>query len=458
MLYERMVERERQGTPVRIGLIGIGTFGTQIAGQIHHMPGMRLAVIADLRVEAAAAVMAAGSNAAAEPLRAASADQVAEAVAAGTPVVTADADALIGSPVDIVIEATGLVEVAVRHAYRAILARKHLAMVTVEADVLVGYHLRKLAEAAGVIYSLAYGDEPALAAELCDWARTLGFRLVAAGKGTRFTHSFRKMNPDDVPRVYGFTGKDYNAQMFGSFLDGTKHSIEVVALANMTGLQPDVRGLHFPTADLREIPDVLASKEKGGILEREGVVEAVSAIHPDDTFVERSIRGGLFAVIDGPTPEINESLASYGDITGMIIGKRSGYAMIYRPQHFVGHEMPLGLARMAVLGDDVGAPICRAAEVVAAAKRPLRAGETLDGEGGYTVYGMAERHDAARAENLVPMALTHGAVARADIAEDEMISFANVEVPPSLSLSLWQVQEQQEASSFPPIDDTRGDL
>ncbi len=447
MLYERMVERERQGTPVRIGLIGIGTFGTQIAGQIRHMPGMRLAVIADLRVDAAAAVMAAGSNAAAEPLRAASADQVAEAVAAGTPVVTADADALIASPVDIVIEATGLVEVAVRHAYRAILARKHLAMVTVEADVLVGYHLRKLAEAAGVIYSLAYGDEPALAAELCDWARTLGFRLVAAGKGTRFTHSFRKMNPDDVPRVYGFTGKDYNAQMFGSFLDGTKHSIEVVALANMTGLQPDVRGLHFPTADLREIPDVLASKEKGGILDREGVVEAVSAIHPDDTFVERSIRGGLFAVIDGPTPEVNESLASYGDITGMIIGKRSGYAMIYRPQHFVGHEMPLGLARMAVLGDDVGAPTCRAAEVVAAAKRPLRAGETLDGEGGYTVYGLAERHDAARAESLVPMALTHGAVARADIAEDEMITFDNVEVPPSLSLSLWQVQEQQESSS-----------
>ena len=383
MLYERMVERERQGTPVRIGLIGIGTFGTQIAGQIRHMPGMRLAVIADLRVEAAAAVMAAGSNAAAEPLRAASPDQVAEAVAAGTPVVTADADALIGSPVDIVIEATGLVEVAVRHAYRAILARKHLAMVTVEADVLVGYHLRKLAEAAGVIYSLAYGDEPALAAELCDWARTLGFRLVAAGKGTRFTHSFRKMNPDDVPRVYGFTGKDYNAQMFGSFLDGTKHSIEVVALANMTGLQPDVRGLHFPTADLREIPDVLASKEKGGILEREGVVEAVSAIHPDDTFVERSIRGGLFAVIDGPTPQINESLASYGDITGMIIGKRSGYAMIYRPQHFVGHEMPLGLARMAVLGDDVGAPIL-----------PRRGG------GGRREAAVASRRDTRRRRRL----------------------------------------------------------
>lgn len=448
MLYERMIEREQQGTPVLIGLIGIGTFGAQIAGQIRHMPGMRLAAIADLRMEAAAAVLNASSGT--DSLQATSAEQVSEAVTTGIPVVTTDANALIDSPVDIVIEATGLVEVGVRHAYRAILARKHLAMVTVEADVLVGYHLHKLAKAAGVIYSLAYGDEPSLAAELCDWARTLGFRLVAAGKGTRFTQSFRKMNPDDVPRVYGFSGKDYNAQMFGSFLDGTKHAIEVVALANMTGLQPDKRGLHFPTADLREIPDVLASKNKGGILEREGVVEAISAIHPDDTLVERSIRGGLFAVVDGPTPQINESLASYGDITGMIIGKRSGYAMIYRPQHFVGHEMPIGLARMALMGDDVGAPRYRSAEVVAAAKRPIRAGETLDGEGGYTVYGMADRHEAARSQNLVPMALTHGAVTKTDLAEDEMITFNNVEVPPSLSLSLWQLQEQlQEQQESP---------
>ena len=446
MLYERMVERERAGTPVRIGLIGVGTFGAQIAGQIRHVPGMRLAAIADLRVDAAAAAIGSGADASAgPPLRAGSADQVAEAVAAGTPVVTADAGALIDSPVDIVVEATGVVEAGVRHAYRAILARKHVAMVTVEADVLVGCHLRKLAEAAGVIYSLAYGDEPALAAELCDWARTLGFRLVAAGKGTRFTPSFRKLDPDDVPRVYGFSGTDYNARMFGSFLDGTKHAIEMVALANVTGLPPDVRGLHFPTADLRDIPDVLAAKDRGGILNREGVVEAVSAIHPDDTFVERSLRGGLFAVIDGPTPQINASLASYGDITGMVIGKRSGYAMIYRPQHFIGHEMPIGLARMAVLGDDVGAPTRRAAEVAAAAKRPLRAGETLDGEGGYTVYGLAERRAAARAGRLVPMALTHGAVAAADIAEDEPITFDNVRVPPSLSLSLWQVQEQTAA-------------
>jgi len=141
-----------------------------------------------------------------------------------------------------------------------------------------------------VLYSMAYGDEPALAYELWDWARALGFRVVAAGKGTRFLSSFRKYNPDDVPSKYGFTGDDFNAQMFGSFLDGTKHAIEMTALANATGLVPDVRGMHFPSADLRELPDVLCSVEKGGILQQEGVVEAVSAIYPDETPVERDLR------------------------------------------------------------------------------------------------------------------------------------------------------------------------
>ena len=445
MLHERMAELERADTPVKVGLIGVGTFGAQLAGQILHMQGMRMSVICDLRTDLAASVLGGGNPV--DVLLAESDEQVMTAVAEGTPVVTASAGALIASSVDIVIEATGLVEVGVEHAYRAILARKHVAMVTVEADVLVGYHLRELAHAAGVIYSLAYGDEPALAAELCDWANTLGFRVVCAGKGTRFTPSFRKLNPDDVPRVYGFTGSDYNAQMFGSFLDGTKHAIECVALANMTGLRPDRRGLHFPTADLRDIPDVLCGKNKGGLLEQEGAVDAVSAIHPDDTFVERTIRGGLFAVIDGPTPATNESLASYGDITGMIIGKKSGYAMIYRPQHFIGHEMPLGLARMGVLGIDVGAPLHRAAEVVAAAKKPLQPGDELDGEGGFCVYGLAERADVARADRLVPMALTQGAVVTKPIAEDEMISFDNVEVRSSLALDLWRVQQRRPADS-----------
>ncbi len=339
------------------------------------------------------------------------------------------------------VEATGNAEVGAQHGYSAIMEKKHLVMVTVEADVLVGYVLKRLADNAGVIYSLAYGDEPALAAELCDWAMALGFRVIAAGKGTRFIEEFRKANPDDVPRMYGFSGKDYNAKMFCSFLDGTKHAIEMAALSNMTGLVPDVRGMHFPTVDLREIPDKLSLKGKGGILEREGVVEAISAIHPDGSFVERSIRGGLYAVIEGMTPFPIESLGSYGEIIGMIIGKKSKQAMIYRPQHFVGHEVPISIARMMLYGESTGAPIGHVSEVVAAAKKNLKSGTILDGEGGYTVYGIIEKADMARAERLLPVGLTEGAEVVHEIPEDGMITYDNVRLRESFTLNLRRLQD-----------------
>jgi predicted homoserine dehydrogenase-like protein len=335
------------------------------------------------------------------------------------------------------------VEVAARHGYQAIQAHKHVVMVTVEADVLVGYRLKQLADEQGVVYSLAYGDEPALAYELWDWAKTLGFHVVAVGKGTRFLPSFRKANPDDVPRLYGFTGKDYNAQMFGSFLDGTKHAIEMAALANATGLLPDVRGMHFQPIDLRAMPDTLALKAKGGILESEGVVEAVSAAYPDGSPVERNLRGGLFAIFSAEDSYAMDSLASYGEITGMITGQRSKQAMIYRPQHFVGHEMPIGIARMMLTGRAIAAPIGHTAEVVAAAKKPLAPGTILDGEGGYTVYGLLEKASIAREQQLVPMGLTAGAEVIRAIPEDGLLTDADVRLPESFA---WRLRKEQDVS------------
>ena len=383
MLYHRLRELDERGDTIQVGLIAAGTFGTQIATQVAHAAGMRIAAIAEL--DAAKALRAydqagiAGDQVATAEIP----QDIDAAIAAGRPAVTANAQAMMESGVDVVIEATGNVEAGAAHARYAIGQGKHVVMVTVEADVVVGLQLKQLADAAGVLYSAAYGDEPALALELWDWASALGFRVIAAGKGTRFKTSFRKANPDDVPRMYGFTGQDYNAQMFGSFLDGTKHAIEMAALANMSGLVPDVRGMHFPSADLREIPDKLCRRDKGGILEDEGVVEAVSAIDEDEVAVERSLRGGLYCVVDGRVPAIIESLKSYGEIIGMIIGQRSGYAMIYRPQHWIGHEMPITVARIMLDGTTCGHPIGQSAEVVAAAKKPLPAGTVLDGEGGY---------------------------------------------------------------------------
>lgn len=441
MLYEFLREREQKRQPIQVGIIGAGTFGTQITAQVCRMAGMRVAAVVDLNPERALQALGKGGVAREQTLSAETPEGIDAAIDQGRPAITRSAAALFASRADVVIEATGHVDVAAKHGYQAIQAKKHIVMVTVEADVLIGLRLKQLADAQGVIYSLAYGDEPALAYELWDWARTLGFQVVAAGKGTRFLPSFRKANPDDVPRLYGFTGKDYNAQMFGSFLDGTKHAIEMAALANATGLVPDVRGMHFQPIDLRELPNVLAPKAKGGILESEGVVEAVSAAHPDGSPVERNLRGGLFAIFRAEDSYAMDSLASYGEITGMIVGERSRQAMIYRPQHFVGHEMPLGVVRMLLAQRAIAAPIGHTAEVVAAAKKKLTPGTILDGEGGYTVYGLLEKASVARAENLVPMGLTAGAEIIREIPEDGLITYDDVRLPESFALRLRQEQD-----------------
>lgn len=445
MLFEQLRRRESQGRPIRMGVIGAGTFGTQIVAQTCRMQGMRVSAVAELDLERARRALALGGIQGERVREAETSSAINDAIRNDSAAITADASLLMESEIDVVIEATGHVNAGTTHACQAIEAKKHVVMVTVEADIVVGHLLKQKADAAGVMYSMAYGDEPALACELWDWASSLGFRVVAAGKGTRFLPSFRKYNPDDVADQYGFTGDDYNAQMFGSFLDGTKHAIEMAALSNATGLVPDVRGMHFPSPDLREIPDVLCSIDKGGILNQEGVVEAVSAIRPDLSEVERNLRGGLYAVIDAPTGFSIDSLASYGEIIGMITGAKSNYAMIYRPQHFIGHEMPITAARMMIFGQTCGAAITKTADVVAAAKRPLVPGDVLDGEGGFTVYGLIDRADTAQREHLVPMGLTQGATVIQNIPEDGMITYDNVNAADSLPFRL--LQEEAVAGS-----------
>jgi predicted homoserine dehydrogenase-like protein len=439
MLDQRLQELERQGRPIEVGVIGAGVFGTQIIAQIGRMAGMRVAAVADLNPERAARALVLGGADKGNIRSADSSAALDQARQARQAAITTQAEALIASGLDVVVEATGIPAAGALHGDSAIQHKKNLVMVTVEADLLVGYLLRQRAAEAGVLYSLAYGDEPALACELVDWARTLGFTVIAAGKGTRFTPAFRLANPNDVPRLYGFTGTDYNGQVFCSFLDGTKHSIEMAALSNATGLAPDVRGLHFPSVDLRQIPDVLCHTRHGGILNHEGVVEAVSSIDAQEQKVERNLRGGVFAVVAADDYVI-DSLASYGEIIGMFIGQHSRHALIYRPQHMIGHEVPLGIARLMLYRHVAGAPLQRAAEVVALAKTPLAPGTVLDGEGGFSLYGVIERAEVARAENLLPVGLSRGAVLTRSMAVHQPITLADVELPDTHLLRLWRQQ------------------
>lgn len=438
MLHERLLERTR---PIQVGVIGAGTFGTQIIAQCGRMMGLRVAAVAERDLKRAANAYALGGKSRGAIRQAHTATDIDGCIDRHEPAITSSIDALVSSGIDVLVEATGIVEAGARHAALAIEHRKHVVMVTVEADVVVGRTLRRRADQAGVMYSLAYGDEPALAAELVDWARTLGFRVVAAGKGTRFIPAFRHATPDDVGRLYGFSGKDYNAQVFCSFLDGTKHSIEMAALANATGLAVDRRGMHFEAIDVRDLPNRLCLRELGGILSREGVVEAVSAMRADETWVERNVRGGVYAVVAGADDFASTSLGAYGDIIGMQIGKQSKHLLIYRPQHFVGHEVPIGIVRMILTGDAIRGSQTHSVEVICTAKRNLSAGQTLDGEGGYLTYGQAENADVARKENLLPMGLSPNTRLLRNVAQDQPLTWNDIEVPDTFAMRLRKEQD-----------------
>ena len=301
-LNTRLGELEAEGRPIRVGLIGAGRFGTMILAQIVRMQGMRVAVVADASGEQLSAAL---KRAGVEPeavVHTDSSSTANDAIGGGKIVATEDSTLAIESDVDVVVEATGLVEAGARHAHEAILHDRHVVMVNVETDVLVGPMLARLAEQAGRTYTLAYGDQPALVKELYDWATALGYEVMAAGKGTKFSPSLRKSTPDTVWELYGHTEEEVeraglNPTMYNSFLDGTKSAVEMVSVSNMTGLVPDVRGMHFPPVPTTEIPSVLCPQEHGGILSRRGVVEVVSSTYYDGRPVAADLRWGVYVVV-----------------------------------------------------------------------------------------------------------------------------------------------------------------
>jgi predicted homoserine dehydrogenase-like protein len=445
-LYTKLSQLEDEGTPLKVGLIGAGTFGTQLLAQCAHMKGIRLNVVCDLDQERSYRTFAMSGVAREKVEVAEDVDALNGAIEKGVPCMTRSSSDLVHSKVDMIIEATGNVEAGATHAYQSLLNGKHVMMVTVEADVVIGPLLKKMADRAGLVYSLAYGDEPCLAYEIFERATALGLRVIAAGKGTRFIPEFRKSTPDVVFEKYGYTEKSdfkVNPKMFNSFLDGTKHSIEVTAISNMTGLLPDVRGLHFPGLDVREIPDTFSLKSKGGILDSEGVVEAVSSIKLDGSTIDRNLRGGVFCVVEAPSRFLREVMESYGLIIGIIQGTKTGQALLYRPQHLVGIEAPITLAKAAVYHEPTGAPAGWFSEVVTAAKKPLSAGTILDGEGGYTTYGLVEKATVAFDGHLLPFGLSHDATLTRDIPEDGVITYDDVKLRTgSIAANLRMLQDE----------------
>jgi predicted homoserine dehydrogenase-like protein len=440
-LTERLRAREQAGAPVRVGVIGAGRFGTMVICTLAAMRGMRPAVVADIDGARALQALAAAGFASDGVVRAGTAAQATAAISRDLPALTDDPDVLIHSGIDVVVEATGVPDVAARHATEAFRWGKHVVMVSVETDVLVGGVLRRMADQAGVVYSAAYGDQPALIHELVDWATGLGFQVVAAGKGTKYLPSYRKGTPADIWERYGADPEQregLNPQMYNSFTDGTKSAIEMAAVANMTGLRPDIRGMHFPPAGIEQLPEVLKPAEDGGLLHHPGVVEVVSSLDRDGRPVPNDLRWGVYVVITSSRPYLRRCFAEYG----MPVDRTGAYAAMYRPYHLVGMELPISIARVALDRQPTGAPLpVPVAAVACAAKRPLFPGEVLDGEGGYTVYGLIDDMGAATRERLLPIGLSRGARLIRPVPEDALVRLDDVALEISGPLySLWQEQ------------------
>jgi predicted homoserine dehydrogenase-like protein len=329
--------------------------------------------------------------------------------------------------VEVVVEATGSPAAGIAHARAAIAAGKHIVMVNVEADVLAGPLLAAEARAAGVVYSMAYGDQPALVAEMVDWARASGFRVVAAGKGTKYLPAYHEVTPDDVWSHYGLTSEaaaaaGMNPQMFNSFLDGTKSAIEMAAIANACGLDVPSAGLTFPPCGVDDLPHVLRPRAAGGQLEKAGIAEVVSCLERDGRPVFRDLRWGVYVVFEAPTDYAAACFAQYGlktDASGR-------YAAMYKPYHLIGLELSISVLSAALRGEATGQSREFRADVVSVAKRDLRQGEMLDGEGGHTVWGRAmPAADSLRAGAL-PIGLAHRVALRRGVAKGAVLTWDDV--------------------------------
>jgi predicted homoserine dehydrogenase-like protein len=337
------------------------------------------------------------------------------------------ADVVARDDVEVVIEATGDPLAGLAHGEAVIAAGKHLVMVNVEADVLAGPALAAKARAAGVVYSLAYGDQPALIAEQVDWARAAGFEVAAAGKGTKYLPEYHASTPDTVWQHYGLTATEahaagMNSQMFNSFLDGTKSAIEMAAVANACGLGVPAGGLLFPPVGTDALADILRPESIGGVLERDGMVETISSLNRDGSEIERDLRWGVYVVMKATNDYASACFAQYGlpsDETGQ-------YAALYRPYHMIGLELGISLYSAVLRGEATGAPTAFAGDVAAVAKRDLKAGERLDGEGGFTVWGKLLPAARSLAIDALPIGLAKDVVLTGDAAAGTVLTAGDV--------------------------------
>ncbi|MGM0114097.1 NAD(P)H-dependent oxidoreductase [Enterococcus sp. DIV0187] len=395
-LYGKLLEREQNGAPIKVGVIGAGQMGYGMVSQISTIPGMIVAGISDINLDAA--------KRAADAYNASAAEKV-------NILTSTDFKEIVHSPnVEVIVDATGVPEAGAKISLETLIAKKHLVLLNVEIDITVGPLMKKLYDAADLVYTGSDGDEPAATVQMYEFAKSMGMEVLVAGKGKNNALKV-SANPDTAQAEAD--SKGMNSHMLAAFQDGTKTMAEMNLLSNAIGYVPDVVGMHGISADLDGTVEKLNLKENGGVLNSFGVVEYVDGIAP-----------GIFCIVKGQNEGVQHELNYL-----LKKGERDHH-ILFRPYHLCSLETPLTIAR-AVLEHDtaivpLGAPI---SETVAVAKRDIKAGEKIDGIGGYCVRGVLETHADMKKNGNVPIGLVGGtSVAKRDIKDGAFLTIDDIEL------------------------------
>jgi predicted homoserine dehydrogenase-like protein len=408
-VYKQLLQRERENAPIKVGVIGAGQMGFGMIAQISRIPGMIVAGVCDVNIEAAKKA----------------ADYYNSKASKRNPIiVTNDYREVIQSQnVEVIVDATGVPEVGANISLETLRSKKHLVLLNVEVDITIGSVMYQMFTNAGLIYSGSAGDEPAATLELYEFAKTMGLEVLVAGKGKN-----NKLNPVSNPDVCAEEArqKHMSAHMLAAFQDGTKTMAEMNLLSNATGLLPDKVGMHGVSATIQDVADKLNVKENGGVLNNFGVVEYVNGLAP-----------GVFVIVKSELEPVDE------EFRYLKVGKGPHYTL-YRPYHLASLETPITIAKAVLQHDSsihpLGAPI---SETVAVAKRDIKAGEALDGIGGYSVRGVLETHVDMKVNGHIPIGLISGkVVVKKNIKLGQFLTLDDVELDPSTTV--WQLRALQD--------------
>lgn len=427
---DELRQREQElGRPVRVGLVGAGQMGLGFVAQVTRIPGMEISAIADVAPERGHEAFKRSGRGPA--FTGGTLDERVAAVLRGEPVVVADALDLVALPIDIIVDASGVPDVGASVAFFGLLAGKDIALLNVECDVTIGLLLSTVAQQMGRVYTVCRGDEPVECKRLVDYVRDIGFTVVCAGKGKN-----NPLDPTATPEKLAeqAKAKHMNPKMLASFVDGSKTMIEMVALANATDLQVSQRGMTGPHATVNDLPWAFRPKEDGGVLPAAGVVD----------YCTGPVAPGVFVIGHCDDPVVT------AEMDYLMMGEGPYYAF-YRPYHLASVEAPLTVAEAVLDRNPSLAPTVWNAEVVAVAKRDLRAGERIDSIGGSTVYGTAESAEVTTADQLVPLGLVSGAEVVRDVAAGTVLTAQDVRIDENTMIAtLRRLQERLLAGQ--PID------